>query len=273
MRNVLLLLFSLSAIANAQFWPRPDSLIFFAPLDAENGFTNVAKDKGPSFVANPVLETTKPGPLGVANSSFTVASMNSYIGYYNSQPAFPSFTLSTYFYVSGQRSKGGVVWVYPGRFSLIYNQESLEIHAFSEDEKYSIDNFTVENVFDGWTFIGLTYDSPTKTLTIFNQYGIAIFTKRNFLIPNVYPSQLYLGYSRGSSSDFPMARGDAIACTMVYNEILTSEEISHLSKVCYFKGAPPTPWPETKYLLGLWPLSDQYKLENVNRDKFTSVSH
>ena len=256
-----------------QFWPKPESLLFFTPLDAKNELMNIAKNVQPNYIYSPLLETSKNGPFGIADSSYTVDYFTNSIGYYYPQPSFPSFTFSTYFYVSGNYVEGGIFFIFggnsPNRFSVVYKGNSLEIHRFDSSNHLSIASFEVENFFtNGWTWICFTYDDSTKTVILYNQLGIPIRTVQNFPILNNENTYFYLGYGRDGSSIKYMTNGDAIACTMVYTQVLAPREIGELPKVCKFKGqnpAAPEPWPEDEHLIGLWPLSNEYKLYTANK--------
>ena len=261
-------------LSKAQFWPRPESLIFFTPLDNENGLTNIATNTESDDIYNPLLETTKPGPFGIANSSYTVETgpFEYYIASYYPQPSFPSFTFSTYFYVSGNQQKGGIFYIYgydnPNRVAVIYNGNALEIYRFGPTGSISIGSFTVGNFFNnGWTWICFTYDDSSKTVILYNELGKAIKTVYNFPIleSSKETKIFFLGY--GSTSQF-MTNGDAMACTMVYNQVLEDWEVAELPKVCEYKGKNPSPlepWPENGNLIGLWPLSTQYQLNIANQ--------
>ena len=256
----------------AQFWPRPDSLLLFTPLDAENELTNIAQNVEPSVSYYPKLETTKPGPFGIANSSYTVSLNGSWIGPYDPFPTFPSFTVSTYFYVAGNSIKGGILLLdnfhFQNRFSIIYNGKSLQIQRYASSGDDYIGNFVVENFFtNGWTFVCFTYDDSTKTVTLYNENGKAIHVEEDFPILDLDKTGLAIGYGIGKTYYY-MATGDAIACTMMYSQVLTTSEIVELPEVCKWKGkepSPPEPWPVQERLIGLWPLSSQYKLNIANK--------
>ena len=264
----------------AQHWPNPDSLLLFLPFDAENGLRDIANGINPYFTDQPQLETSKPGPFGIANSSYTPSCTNCYISHYRTLPKIDSFTLSTYFYVSERQQKGALFWIYGSdyiyKISLIYNGKALEVHLFGNGWFHSTESFTISNFFNDWTFICLTYDDSTKTVTLYNQLGNPIYIKNNFPIPSNKDTFLYVGYANDETTQRAMVTGDAVACTMIYSEILSPYEIAELPKVCYRKGkepASPEPWPEPQQLIGLWPLSQQYELGLVNgQNTFQPVS-
>ena len=272
-------LFCQQHLVVAEYWPKPGSLLLFTPLDAENELRDIAKNKDASDAYKDKLEISKPGPFGIEQSSYTVSSQGWIAGYYN-QLSFPSFTISTYFYVSGNQQKGGI-FSFEGflgsiKLSALYNGNSLEIHRFEINGEFLVESFTVRNFFSNdWTFLCLTYDDFTKTVTLYNQMGNPIFTQKNFPISNNLNAHFYLGDGYDDSDYYVMTPGDAMACTMIYMDILKSDEIAQLPRVCYFKGkgSPPAlePWPAPQNLIGLWPLSSQYKLNNINGDAFQSV--
>ena len=121
------------------------------------------------------------------------------------------------------------------KFSILYNGNSLEIHRFGSGGTLSIASFTVSNFFNnGWTWICFTYDS-SKTVTLYNQLGVPIYTEKNFPILDLNTTQITLGYGRDNKTYHLMTNGDAMACTMIYNQVLTRDEIAQLPNVCYFE--------------------------------------
>ena len=268
---LLLILFLLIQQISSGFLPVPGSLLFFTPLDAESGTRDIVGN----FKFNrgsPLLETSKLGPLDMANASHTVSCRNCDIGFYYPIPSFHSFTFSTYFYVSGSNEKGAIAFLYggtskvPSKFSLLYNGKSLEIHRFGTNGAFSIGNFTIGNVIQQWRFICLTYDDPTKTLSVYDESGDLIHSEQNFPIVDSENSQLIFGYGRDDSNFFEMTRGDAMACTMIYTQVLEPYEIAQLPGVCSTKIIDqPKPWPDKNDLIGIWPLSKQYKLSVANQ--------
>ena len=274
---VLVLFCCTQSIVKAQNWPKHESLLLFLPFDSKNGLNDVAKGLKPSSSYSAQLETSKSGPFGIANSSYTVSQDNSKIARYNPLPSFPSFTFSTYFFVGGEGETGGIVNAYgsnPNRFSLLYKGDALEVHRFASGQSYSVESFTIRNFFQSWTFICLTYDHTTKTVTLLNQFGVPVYQRSNFPILDKDDLVLYVGEGRNEKSDVSIHTGDAIACTMIYNSVLKQEEIAQLSEVCFRKGAyppPATPWPEPDALVGYWPLSSQYKSSDLSNNDFHSV--
>ena len=266
--------------SEAYYWPQPGSLIFFTPLDAENGLNDIAKNIGPSYTDGPLLETSKPGPFAIADSSYTVQTGTGkyYITGYHYQPSLQSFTFSTYFYVSGNQQKGAVFYSYmynsANKFSILYNGNSLEIHRFGSSGDWSIASFTVSNFFNnGWTWICFTFDNSSNTVTLYNEVGEQIYIEKKFPILDLNTTQITLGYGHDNSTTQYMTNGDAMACTMIYNQVLYRDEIAQLPNVCYWKGKQPTSWPKPENLIGLWPLSDQYKFNTIiGADHFDPVS-
>ena len=274
------------------WWPSPESLLLFFPLDSHSGINDIAKAIQPTYIQSPLLETSKAGPFEIASSSYTVTADNHFISYYDNLPNFQSFTFSTYYYVSGRASRGGIAFSYHwdvlNRFSINYRGQSLEVYRFDVNGKYAAEKFTVDRVFtNGWTFFAITYDHNTQTFTVFGETGNPIHKQLNFPINDAADMRFHLGYARDLSDVLLMYVGDAIACTMVYTSVLSDYEISQLPNVCMLKGAdPPTttptttppapippvsPWPEPKHLLGLWPLSHNYKLFDIGKWDFRTV--
>ena len=238
------------------------------------------------------LETTKTGPFGIVNSSHTVTIDNQWIANYDVLGSFPSFTFSTYYYVSGRASKGAIVLAWgedvQNRFSINYNGQSLEVYRFNYGQIFGAEKFTVDRLFtNGWTFFAITYDHNSQTVTVFDEMGSVIHKQANFPILDRERMFFHLGRGHDEGKYINMYVGDAIACTMVYTSVLSDYEISQLPNVCMLKGAdPPTttptttppapippvsPWPEPKHLLGLWPLSHNYKLFDIGKWDFRTV--
>ena len=270
-------------LAIEYYWPRPESLYFFVPLNAENGLNNIAPNQEYRiYNGYSLLETSKPGPFGIQNSSYTCTTEDgilNYIASYASYPSSPSFTFSTYFYVSGEKPRKGGIFVLssPLRFSVLYNGDSLEIHRFESDNFYSIGSFTVEHIFtNGWTFFSFTYENSTETVTVFNDFGSVIHVEHNFPILEGNLASIYLGKGTSETTFEDIVNGDAMACTMLYNAVLKNTEIAELPNVCKWKGKKPPPqepWPADESLVGLWPLSSQYKFNTANQaSKFKPVS-
>ena len=300
----------------AQNWPSPEACTLFTPLDAKNGVKDIVHGTEPESV-RPELETSKTGPFGIPDSSYTVYAEPSYICFFHDFELSNSFTVSTYYYRSGRAYKAGVFMaaynVY--RFSMAYKGDALEVFRYN----YGVGNFggkfVIDRFFNDWTFICMTFDDTTKTATLYDEAGNIIHVERNFpILPSTENTRLFLGVARDESNNLNQYKGDAMACTMVYNKVLTAEEISQLPEVCRLKGtAPPsttsttttptttttsettttttattstttegttekpveplfTPWPDPENLLGLWPLSSNYKLFDVSGSNFRTVT-
>ena len=283
----------------AQNWPSSESLLNFFPYDSKNGINDIVTGKQPGHVFWPQLETSKLGPFGIANSSYTVTKSNAEIARYDSMPSFPSFTVSAYFYVSGKSQNGGILYAHgnnvQNRFSLVYNGFSLELHRFEKFQEWPVTFFTIDNFFKGWTFICFSYDDSTQTVTFYNQLGDPIHIETRFPILNQSGWLFYTGFGRSTHVGFGLQRDDALACTMIYTKVLKKAEIAQLPGVCYQKGQGPSadstspqpststtstrpmpdviPWPEPDSLIGFWPLSEQYKLEDVSGKGFETSSN
>ena len=260
-----------------QNWPNPGSLFFFAPLDEENGLNNVIKKDDPYRPNSGVLDTSKPGPFGVANSSHTVSCNSCSMVNYVDFPNYSSFTLSMYFFVSRKQSKGGIGFFYGNteRFCINYNETTIEVHRFGKKGQFPIASFEVRNFFtNGWTFFCLTYDASKETATLFNEKAIPVHYEYNFPIPDATNQRSILGSGKDRETLFTaMVPGDAMACVMIYSEVLQPDEIAQLPNVCGKNNDQPTPLPEPDHLIGLWPLSAKYKLTTVdNSNKFQPVS-
>ena len=266
-----------------QRWPRSESLLLFTPFDVDNGLTNLASNKPPENIYFAQLETTKPGPFGDFNASYTVSKTDSGdLCSFQRLPSFPSFTFSTYFYVSGRQQKGGIAFTegpQAARFAVAYIGTSLEINRLYRREAsqgFYVYNFIINNVFNnGWAFICFTYDDTSKTVTVHDAYGNIVHIENNFPIDDSYDTFFAMGRSLDNGSLPLMTNGDAMACTMIYNAILSKEEIAQLPEVCQRKGQPQVPdlWPQPNSLIGIWPLSGIYKLNNANDNlRFNSVS-
>ena len=227
----------------AQSWPSPESLLMFLPFDSTYELTDRANDRIPFEVYNAKLETSKPGPFDIHNSSYTISKDAGYICYYKPLPSFPSFTVSLYYYASGASQTGAMVFAYgegkANRFSFSYNGNALEVHRFDRFENFTSEHFTVENVFHNWTFVALTYDNNTETVKVYNEAGDKIHQKTNFPILDYEGMAFDIGFGRNNRTFLKMHSGDAIACTMIYTKVLSSEEIAQLPEVCRWKGNSP----------------------------------
>ena len=229
----------------AEKWPNEESLLLFLPLDVKNGLIDIANGVKPTQKYLKQLETSKRGPFGIANSSYTVSDDFAEIAAYELPSSFLSFTLSMYYHPSDRGLFGAIASFGTGthkRFSILYNGTSLEVHRYEDFQNYSSESFSVANFFEGWTFVCLTYDHATSTANVMDQFGQVIHKQSNFKFnEQSHKYLLHLGFTSNQKNHISMKVGDSMACVMFYNQVLSRLEIARLAEVCRWKGKSPFP--------------------------------
>ena len=203
----------------------PGPLLFFAPFDGENGNKDKTMGNYSIFMDDFCkLETSTTGPFGLVNSSYTISNDEGFIGLYQNIPWTQSFTLFAYTFVADWYKNGGIIST--TAFSINYMGNSLEMVRLSNGN--AIDNFTINNFFNGWTLICLVYNNENKSVSLFNQNGFEIYQKFDFEIFDWEDSFLLIGGGFRYGSVVTMHEQDAISKVMIYGEMLNSFEIQQI---------------------------------------------
>ena len=233
-----------STTEGPKYWPRPDSLLLFAPLDGEYRLDDMITGRMPKLHDNLGLLRSEIGPYGQPNTSYTV-SKTGFLCEFDHLPQFSSFTLALYF-LTPCNDSGGILaiegqYTFPHRLSLVYKNRNLEIHRYNYEGQFS-SNFasTASLSSNVWTFIGITYDRIKRRLILYNDKGQAIFLRDNFDVLDNSNVRLFLAYARDGNTFHLMKPSDAMACVMLYDSVLTNEEMAQLPSVCKLKGRKGT---------------------------------